>query len=114
MATLLVAGNDVEVAGRAIGIDADTLRAWLDPDALERDYAAFRAGVERALAEGEARHVAHIDRAAVDDWRAAAWLLERSHPDRWGKPGGRTQPVQAAPAADPLDAIDGDIAALNQ
>jgi hypothetical protein len=40
--------------------------------------------VEKAQAEAEARDVAIIAKAAPDDWRAAAWRLERKAPRRYG------------------------------
>src|SRR4051812_43385187 len=33
----------------------------------------------------EAVLLAAVSRAAEDDWRASAWILERRYPDRWGK-----------------------------
>ena len=37
----------------------------------------------RAVEEGHAARLALIQRAARDDWRAAAWLQERLDPERW-------------------------------
>jgi hypothetical protein len=34
---------------------------------------------------GEAALVALVERAAVTQWRAASWLLERRHPARWAR-----------------------------
>jgi hypothetical protein len=50
---------------------------------------ALVAGVDPALAE--VALVAGISAAASDDWTAAAWLLERQHPGRWGLPPLREQ-----------------------
>ena len=52
----------------------------------------------------EAGLVAQI--AAADDWRAAAWLLERRHPERWARPAVRAEEkAPPAPLAGP-DALD--------
>jgi len=40
--------------------------------------------VEKAQAESESRDVALIAKAASEDWRAAAWRLERKSPRRYG------------------------------
>lgn len=42
---------------------------------------APEAVLEEAL--NEARLLAYIAKAAPTNWRAAAWLLERRHPERW-------------------------------
>jgi hypothetical protein len=44
---------------------------------LDRD-----ALIEEALSE--ARLLVYVAQAARTQWRAAAWLLERRHPERWG------------------------------
>ena len=44
----------------------------------------FLTSVEKAQAESESRDVALVARAAADDWRAAAWRLERKSPRRYG------------------------------
>lgn len=40
--------------------------------------------MEKAQAESESRDVAIIAKAASDDWKAAAWRLERKQPRRYG------------------------------
>ena len=83
---LVRAGNYLDTAAHAVGISKSTLHRWLR---LGREsnrglYRRFLNGVERAQAESESRDVALIARAASDDWRAAAWRLERKAPRRYG------------------------------
>ena len=47
-------------------------------------YQKFLSQVEKAQAEAESRDVALIAKAASDDWKAAAWRLERKQPRRYG------------------------------
>ena len=90
-----------EAAARHAGIDRTTLYRWLERDA------AIRIRVEKAEADVEVRLAAQIVQAAPDDWRAAAWLLERRRPAGYG----RAQAAAAAaamtapptPAPHPLD-----------
>ena len=57
-----------------------------------------------AEATSEPRLVAYVARAAAaGNWRAAAWLLERRHPERWG--AGERKP-ELLPGDDPFVAVD--------
>lgn len=49
----------------------------------ERPFLEFLEAVSRADAEAEI--VATLKVRQADDWRAAAWYLERRHPDRYGR-----------------------------
>lgn len=90
---LLSAGNRHRVALDAAGIDPGEFDAWVaDP--------GFRRRVERAAAEGEARNVALVAKAAASNWQAAAWLLERSHPERWARVSQRGDLPVDQPKAD--------------
>ena len=82
----LKAGNYVETAAEYAGIGKTTFYRWMAQGDQESRgiYREFRDAVMRARAEAEARNVAIIQKAAPDDWRAAAWWLERAFPDRWG------------------------------
>ncbi len=96
----LGAGSTREAAAAHAGVDRTTLYRW------QRD-ASLRARVEKAEADFEVRSVAQIANAGTNDWRAAAWLLERRRPAGYG----RTQTLAAADpgastvalAAHPLD-----------
>ncbi len=98
-------GIPPESAAEATGIDGATYYRWmaLGVDAFEDGkvrrarpgYREFREAITRARAEAEAIHVAHVAGASVKDWRAAAFLLERSYPQRWRK---RDTVYQAGPA----------------
>jgi len=83
------AGNYLEVAAQYAGIDQSTLHRWIqkadDPNADPR-YDEFRKAVENARAAAEVRNVTLIQQAANDGtWQAAAWYLERTSWQRWGR-----------------------------
>ena len=82
-------GNYLEVAAQYAGIDSGTLHRWMkkanDPEADDR-YRQFRDAVESARSAAEVRNVALIQQAANDGtWQAAAWYLERTAWQRWGR-----------------------------
>ena len=100
LASLLRAGNYAGTALAAVNVPKATFYEWLDRGAGDESpepYRAFRQTIDRARSEGEARNVLIIRTAATGmgtpgepgyrppDWKAAAWILERQHPDRWGR-----------------------------
>lgn len=80
-------GNYPATAAAAAGIGKTTFEGWLQKGEREPDsvYAEFAALVETARAQAESENVAVIKRAAPRTWTAAAWLLERQYPERWGQ-----------------------------
>lgn len=90
-------GAYLSVAARAAGIHRGTLSRWLKigREAIARRdageeltgdsarYAAFCDAVEEAEAHAEQVLVARWSAETRSDWRAAAELLARRHPDRW-------------------------------
>ena len=80
-----------EAAAGHAGIHRTTLYRWLENDP------GLRARVEKAEADVEVRLAAEIVQAAPDDWRAAAWMLERRRPTSYGR-------AQAAAAAGAMTA----------
>jgi hypothetical protein len=58
------------------------------------EFAKFAEALTRARAKAERREVELILRAAEDDWRSAAWMLERRNPARYGR-----NPVQRVEVA---------------
>jgi transposase len=118
LAQLLRAGVSVELATSIAGIGERTFYTWLergDPARrAKRDarYREFREVIERARAEHESILITHLNRAAAKgSWRAAAWLLERSFPERWA-PAERRGPATSAsieePTPDPFIVLEGD------
>lgn len=75
----LEAGATFELAARAAGVSAATLKRWRDDD----DELA------QAEARGAVRALEVIQAAAAGphagQWQAAAWLLERRYPDSYGR-----------------------------
>lgn len=116
---MLRAGNYVDVACRAAGIGQSTFYDWLARGDREgkapadAPFREFREHVDQARAEGEARNVAVIAKAATRDWKAAAFLLERQYPERWARAsmrqeesGGNSGEGGAKPPADPFAEVD--------
>jgi hypothetical protein len=98
---MLKAGNYIEVACRAAGVAPRTFRDWMVRGRSERPgdelYRELVGRIEQALAEGEVRNVAQIASAARENWQAAAWLLERGYPERWGRVSTRLRAPASVP-----------------
>lgn len=78
-------GNFRETACAQVGVDPSTMRKWLRMAAAgDKRFARFVKALDAAEAEAEDVMVAAIRLAAREDWRAAAWYLERRGPKRWG------------------------------
>lgn len=83
---LLRAGAFLETAAAAIDVTSATLRNWLRY-ARKGDtrYQPVARAIQQALAEFETRTQECVTAAAEGgDWKAAAWLLEKRFPKRWG------------------------------
>jgi hypothetical protein len=85
LVAILRRGNFREMACAQVGISSRALREWLSKAANgDERYTAFAIALEQAEAEAEDILVVSIRRAALKNWQAAAWLLERRGAKRWG------------------------------
>jgi hypothetical protein len=73
------AGNTRRASAAYAGVSEDSLERW------QQRYAGFADALTRAEAEAEVRNVAIVQQAARDDWRAAAWWLERRRPEEYAR-----------------------------
>ena len=103
---LLRASNAFETCARAVGVTPRVAKSWYqrggESDARE-PFKSFRVDCDRAEAEAESRAVAIIANAARDSWQAAAWLLERQHPERWARVSQRKEAEQLKEPEQPHD-----------
>lgn len=128
MVNVLKVGGYVDNAAAVGGVSRATFFAWMErghPDGVRAEdapgdaprvlraedepYRDFRRRITQAQADGEARNIAFIARAAPRDWKAAAWILERTHPERYAGPRGRAPRGLAdpdVPEAPPVGAGD--------
>jgi transposase len=100
----LTGGMPLDVTARLVGVEVQTLHIWRSRSRKGvRGYKGFEQEVVKALAEGEAMHVARLTVAGASNWRASAWLLERMYPERYGpvaSPQGPSHgPTQQAPSS---------------
>ena len=99
--TALEHGATFRASSVAAGISHTTAYRWRTGDA------DFRRAVEMAEAKAELAYIEVIHEAAVSDWRAAAWWLERRRPDYYGRreryQAGELLEVRRAARADGLD-----------
>lgn len=76
-----------EVAAQAHGVGKSTFWQWLRFGRRgDAAYVEFAKAITRARAAGEYKLVQAIVAGAAEDWRAAAFILERRYPKRWNKP----------------------------
>lgn len=71
----------------ACGISESVFYYWQERAVKEkqRKYVQFLEAIEKAKSESKIRSLVRIDKAALEDWRADAWLLERRYPEEFGK-----------------------------
>ena len=109
----IAAGSHYEPACAYVGISYTTFRQWMQRGQgthsrkSSAEYVDFVEAVHLAEAKGEISAIAAIRGATKKDWRAAAWMLERRHPDRWSV----TQKIQLQLEAEVnaiYDAIEND------
>jgi len=104
----LTAGLYLDDAARAAGIAPSTLYAWLrrgraaevadTPEPGDLEFLEFLEAVEKARAEARRAAVSIIlDAARGGTWQAAAWYLERTAPDKYGRGAPPRHPVNAEP-----------------
>lgn len=97
--TMLTTGAYIEHACQAAGIGTRSYYRWMErgenyenaiqdnqnPDKADLEFWHFWQAVTRARARTSTRVSGLVLRAAEKDWRAAAWWLEHSFPNEWGK-----------------------------
>jgi hypothetical protein len=75
----LTAGNTRKAACACAGFSEDAFARYCTA------YPNFAEAVREAEATAEIRNVGKIQQASEKNWRAAAWWLERRHPQEWGR-----------------------------
>ncbi len=74
------------IACGVTGISYAAFQLWRDRAKNgEEPYLSFIAAVQKAKAKGQRDRLELINAAAKDNWPAAAWILERTAPDDFGR-----------------------------
>jgi transposase-like protein len=87
---LLAQGHTVSAVCGAVGIGERTFYDWREK------HPHFSQATTRAIGESKIFLVEKL--RCSDDWRSAAWLLERRWPTEFGKTDARVVPPSTAPA----------------
>lgn len=118
VAGLLRNGNYVTTAMQACGLHPDSYYAWrergeADQDAgIATEFSEFAEACARARAEGQAMLLQMVRASAVaGDWKAAAWILERTAPDLFGP---HQEVKHSGAIRTDVPALPDDAAALNE
>lgn len=86
LVALIADGMTYALAAEACGIATETFRQWMRKgESGEQPYDALVVQLQRAQALGAHALLLKVQSAADQDWRAAAWLLERRHPESYAK-----------------------------
>jgi hypothetical protein len=82
----LFEGASIKASCNSAGIDRSTITKWCNQaKAGNEKYFKFFNGYKKARADLEISLVNDIRTAAKTQWQAAAWLLERLMPKRYGR-----------------------------
>ncbi len=97
-------GMTIRAASALAHLSYETVYAWMRKGrAGEEPFASFLAELEQAEAECQQAALARVVAAGENDWKAAAWILERRHgfaipKENWQEREAR---IDAATPADP-------------
>jgi len=81
-------GATFEASANAAGVHYDTFNRWMHKGeaAKSGQYRLFYEAVKKAIGDRQARWLSQIEQAAQNGtWQAAAWKLERTDPDNFGR-----------------------------
>lgn len=81
-------GLPLKQAAMLAGICYETLNRWRkkgESESAPPEFRHFCQALQRSEAVAMQRLVSQVSKAGNTDWRAAAWILERRHPDEFGK-----------------------------
>lgn len=87
-ADIIRSGNYASVACNALGVSETSWYNWLKDAEAEKPQPlklAFLEAIKSAEAEAEKKNLKVVLDAGKKHWQAAAWYLERKHPERWGR-----------------------------
>lgn len=81
------AGTPIRQACASVGLPQATFYDWMKRGevATSGQHKEFYESVEKAKADAVIESVLVIRKAAKDNWQAAAWFLERCHPDEFAR-----------------------------
>jgi hypothetical protein len=81
------AGTPIRQACASVGLHQATFYDWMKKGelAVSGQHKEFYEAVEKAKADAVIESVLVIRKAAKDNWQAAAWFLERCHPDEFAR-----------------------------
>jgi hypothetical protein len=83
---VLAAGGYRTEAALAAGVPYSVFKEWLTRAREgEEAYVTFAASVQKGEASAAPALLAIIRKASRKQWTAAAWILERRWPQRWGR-----------------------------
>ena len=102
--TAIRLGATYKLAAQYAGISEVTLYDWIkkaneNPDS---PYGVFLHAINEAEGKAALTSLSKIQKASERDWRAAAWLLERRHPESYGKTITESK-VEVKAAVAPID-----------
>ncbi len=101
------AGLPYDTACALAGITYQTFLNWMRAgEAAESGkFFEFFEEVKKAEAIAEAVHIKNIKKAGNDGiWQADAWMLERRHPEKWGRREQIKQEI-SGPEGEPLKVV---------
>jgi hypothetical protein len=101
------AGNYASVAARAAGITEATFHNWMKAGEGQEsgEFFEFFEAVKKAEAEREVTLVKFVKLNALNNWQAAMTMLERLHPDRWGRRDRTTHEITGPGGASLLEPL---------
>lgn len=111
----------LETVGDYLGVERTTWRKWLKrgaaevarlhkpgevPNKREELFVQFFHTVKKARAEGEFCHLSTLRKASQEKWQAAAWILERRYPEKWGQKTHLDATISGKKDAPPITIIE--------